>query len=428
MHSQLIFEPFEQMKRTLIIFLTILAMSTQLYAQKIDFQLLPELMKSQPEKFQFILDNADRLRVQIVYTQIDRDVLNRPSFTTYGFRLNPQEYFYPASTVKLPACVLALEKINQLNKKGLSKDTPMFTGAEYERHTPVTGDSTSANGMASVAHYAKKILMVSDNDAFNRLYEFMGQEGFNDRLRTKGLKDTRIVHRLEVGMSVEQNKRTNPISFKENGQVVYEQPMITASREYFPVEPIKLGKGYIKGEATINEPFEFTQKNFFPLIEQQQLLRSIIFPNAVPKEQRFDLASEDYQFLHKYMSQMPTESKYPAYSLPDYWPAYCKFLMYGGQKDAVINPNIRIFNKVGDAYGFLLDNAYIVDFEKGIEFMLSAVILCNEDQIFNDSKYDYDTIGFPFMKNLGELVYQYESNRPKKHLPNLSKFKFQYDK
>jgi hypothetical protein len=32
----------------------------------------------------------------------------------------------------------------------------MFTGAEYERHTPVTGDSTSANGMASVSHYAKK--------------------------------------------------------------------------------------------------------------------------------------------------------------------------------------------------------------------------------------------------------------------------------
>lgn len=60
--------------------------------------------------------------------------------------------------------------------------------------------------------------------------------------------------------------------------------------------------------------------------------------------------------------------------------------------------------------------------------MLSAVILCNEDQIFNDSKYDYDTIGFPFMKNLGELVYQYEANRTKKHLPNLSKFKFQYDK
>jgi hypothetical protein len=237
--------------------------------------------------------------------------------------------------------------------------------------------------------------MVSDNDAFNRLYEFMGQEGFNDGLRAKGLKDTRIVHRLEVGMSVEQNKRTSPISFKENTQVVYEQPMITATKEYFPVEPIKMGKGYVKGDATIYEPFEFTQKNFFPLIEQQQLLRAIIFPNAVPKEQRFDLTTEDYQFLHKYMSQMPTESKYPAYSLPDYWPAYCKFLMYGGQKDAVINPNIRIFNKVGDAYGFLLDNAYIVDFEKGIEFMLSAVILCNEDQIFNDSKYDYDTIGFP---------------------------------
>ena len=100
--------------------------------------------------------------------------------------------------------------------------------------------------------------------------------------------------------------------------------------------------------------------------------------------------------------------------------------MFGNTKEAMPK-NIRIFNKVGDAYGFLLDNAYIVDFANGVEFMLTTVIYCNEDGIFNDDKYDYDTVGFPFMANLGDVIYNYEINRKKKVKPNLSKFKINYD-
>jgi hypothetical protein len=83
---------------------------------------------------------------------------------------------------------------------------------------------------------------------------------------------------------------------------------------------------------------------------------------------------------------------------------------------------------VGDAYGFLLDNAYVVDFDKKVEFIVTAVLLCNEDEIFNDEKYDYDTIGFPFYKNLGEVIYEYELKRPKKQLPDLSNLRFDYTK
>jgi hypothetical protein len=81
---------------------------------------------------------------------------------------------------------------------------------------------------------------------------------------------------------------------------------------------------------------------------------------------------------------------------------------------------------VGDAYGFLLYNAYVVDFDKKVEFMVTAVLLCNEDEIFNDEQYDYDTIGFPFYKNLGQVIYDYEVKRPKKQLPNLNHLQFDY--
>jgi hypothetical protein len=129
------------------------------------------------------------------------------------------------------------------------------------------------------------------------------------------------------------------------------------------------------------------------------------------------------------MSKYPTESKDPTYSGTDMnFPTYCKFLYYGSEKQAKLNPHVRIFNKVGDAYGFLLDNAYVVDFDKGIEFLVTAVILCNEDEVFNDEIYDYDTIGFPFFKALGQHIYDYESTRKKAILPDLDYLKFNYEK
>jgi hypothetical protein len=119
------------------------------------------------------------------------------------------------------------------------------------------------------------------------------------------------------------------------------------------------------------------------------------------------------------MHTLPNESQYPTYDTANYWPSYCKFL-YTGSEKGPFPSNIKIFNKVGDAYGFLLDIAYVMDPEKKIEFMLSAVIYCNSDGIINDSMYDYDSVGYPFYKNLGQLIYNYELQRKKAFLPNFT--------
>ena len=90
--------------------------------------------------------------------------------------------------------------------------------------------------------------------------------------------------------------------------------------------------------------------------------------------------------------------------------------------------DVRIFNKEGDAYGFLTDVSYFVDFKNNIEFFLSANIYCNSDGIFNDDRYDYETVGYPFLKNLGRAVYHYELQRNKKRIPDLSTFQVQDSK
>jgi hypothetical protein len=115
----------------------------------------------------------------------------------------------------------------------------------------------------------------------------------------------------------------------------------------------------------------------------------------------------------------PRQSRYPLYD-STYNDAYVKFLFYGATDP--VDSNIRIFNKVGDAYGYLTDAAYIIDVTNGIEFLLSATIHCNSDGIYNDDKYDYDSVGLPFMRNLGRVLYEYERTRPRKHAPDFSRF------
>jgi hypothetical protein len=389
--------------------------------------LLISLLRGRSAVMDTVLEHQEKYGVQILYTQIDRDANNHPIFRSYRYRVNRKDYFYPASTVKLPAALLALEKLNNLKKPGLTKYTTMLTDSACCGQTAVNSDASAQSFMPSLAHYIRKVLVVSDNDAYNRLYEFLGQEYFNDALRAKGYADVLIASRLSVGASLEQNRFTNPVRFVKNGKVVYKQPLVKSRRDYKSAGPIPIGQGEMKGDSLIRQPKDFAYANSFPLEEQQAILRAILFPNSVEKTKRFNLTADDYRFLYQYMSQLPRETRYPAYNQPEYVDGYVKFLLFGDLKDPLIPSHIRIFNKVGDAYGFLTDNAYVIDFKNGVEFMLSATVYVNEDQIFNDDRYEYDTIGFPFLGNLGRVVYDYELARKKKYKPDLDRFRLKYD-
>src|SRR6266850_6704534 len=120
--------------------------------------LILHLMMREPERFQYFIDHKDSLEIQIIYTQINRDANNMPSFRTFYFNVDSNRYFYPASTVKLPIVLLSLEKLQQLRIKGLNKYTAMLSDSVYSGHVAVVQDSTSETGFPSVAHYAKKIL------------------------------------------------------------------------------------------------------------------------------------------------------------------------------------------------------------------------------------------------------------------------------
>lgn len=390
---------------------------------------LESLLKQYPQYFENILNNRKDLNVQVIYTQVNRGANGIAALTNYYFNVNPARYFYPASTVKLPIVLLALQKLNELKANGIDRNTTMITETSFSGQTAVYNDPSSSDGKPSIAQYIKKILMVSDNDAYNRLYEFLGQEYINNELHKKGYEDAQILHRLDIFLSTEENRQTNPVIFLDsNNNVLYKIPGQRNAATYIPRND-SLGNGYYKSGVLMNGQMDFSKKNRLSLEDLHNILLSVIFPNKVNSSQQFNITEDDRQFVLKYMSQYPTESIYPPYSADtaSYWPAYCKFLLFGAEK-GTLPENIRIFNKPGDAYGHMIDVAYVADFKNNIEFFVSALIYCNSDGILNDDKYDYAAVGRPFMKNLGQVIYDYELKRTYKIKPDLSSFRFTYDK
>ncbi len=378
-----------------------------------------------------VINHPSRYELQILYTQIDRDSANNPSFTSHYYGIDSNTYFYPASTVKLPVALLALEKINELDVEGLDKYTPLRIDSAYDGQTRVEYDSTAENLKPSVAQYVRKIFVVSDNDAYNRLYEFLGQDYINNKLEDKGYDNFKIVHRLSVFNTVDQNQHTNPVQFYDDAKVLYQQDLIRSARSYdLNVTGTTKGVGYFRNDSLINEPKDFSGNNTLSVRILQDILKSVLFPEAVPEAQRFNLTDDDYQFVYRYLSQLPRETTYPDYAsdtTEDYYDSYSKFFLFGDNRDK-LNNNIRIFNKIGQAYGYLTDDAYIVDFENNVEFMLTAVIQVNENQIYNDNQYEYDEIGLPFLAKLGQAVMAYEQQREREYEPNLSRFRVDYDR
>lgn len=370
----------------------------------VDDNLIERILRSKSDLFGEILNNPDKYEVQIMYTQIDRDKSDGIKFNTFRYNVDKDKYFYPASSVKLSACALALEKLNNLN---INKYTPLKIGKERSSQTQVKYDFSSSNSCPSIANYIKKVLVISDNEGFDRLYEFLGQEYYNETLWKKGYKDTLILHRLENIMNDEENRYTNSFTFYRNKDTIYQQPVAYNSKNYSNnLKTLTKGKGYYNGKTFIKSPKDFSKSNYFSIECLQGIIKSIIFPESIPEDERFNLKEEDYKFLRRYMSMLPRECDNPKCNFKD---SHVKYFMFGDSNGAIPD-NIKIYNKSGCAYGYLIDNAYIIDKTKGIEFMLTSVIYTNSNEIFNDNKYEYNNIGIPFLSNLGKVIYEYEAN------------------
>jgi hypothetical protein len=365
---------------------------------------LEHALRSHAADFDSILSRPDIYEVQIIYTEIQRDRAGRPRMREWRHNVDSSRYFYPASMVKMPLALLALEKINHLQKEYplLTKDTPYRLDSLRPWQQTYTEDPGAPGGMPSIAHDIRQIFVVSDNLAYNHLFEFIGREYINNTLREKGYTRTGIVHRFNY--PGRDNRYTTLMTFYDESGGIYQQDELYDDNTWMnPQYSTTKGRGYYTAtDSLVLQPFDMSRKNWFSLNDMNLMLKTVLFPELVDPVHRFDLTPDDYQFLRHYMGIFPRECDYPKYD-STWYDGYVKFFLYGDSKEQR-DGKIRIYNKVGEAYGTLTDVAYIHDTESGAEFMLAATILCNKDGIFNDDRYDYEQTGFPFLAKLGKVM------------------------
>lgn len=353
-----------------------------------------------------VLGDPQRYRVQIIYSQIERDGDGHPTVRSHHYRTGP-EYFYPASTVKLPVAVLALEHLARW--PGVDAHTPMMTLPAGPTLAGAVVDPTAPRGVPSVGHYVRKIFLVSDNDAYNRLYELLGQDLINSTLHARGYAGVRIVHRLSIPLSVADNRRANAVRFLApgDGALVAQVPAREAEGAWIdPHLAVPLGVAEMIGGERVPAPKDFASKNALPLSALHEMVQALMLPASVAPERRFRLQPGDLALVRRAMAITPARSAIAAYAqVPD---DYVKFLLPSGDG---ARPELRVFNKVGEAYGFLTDAAYAVDFAHGVEFLLAATVYVNDNGTFNDDQYEYEELGMPFLRALGEAIYAYERRR-----------------
>jgi len=400
-----IWNNFIRVKRILVLLIIIFGCKKS--ENPFDFILnskIPEIKK--------IKNNLSNHEVQILYSSIQRDSLGKPLFEEFSYNLDKNYYYYPASTVKLPISILAIQKINYLKDKGfeISINTPFIVIDSKNDLISINNDSNNENDVLSVANCIKKIFLYSDNDCYNYLFDFLGKDEINHQLQKKGLNNTQIYHKF---LKNSVNLNSWRFLFISNRDTIYNQNSIKSilNNSNKNLKSVIKGNKFIYNNQLINGPFDFNYKNQISIRDLNDILKRIIFPENFQKDERFDLQESDYNFLKYWMSRTSIEDNdINMINKNKYWDSYSKFFIYGDKKGEM-NDDIRISNKVGMAYGTLTDVAYVKDKINNIEFMLTATILVNDNDTFNDDIYEYDSKGIPFLSALGRQVLKYERKK-----------------
>lgn len=354
--------------------------------------LLDQALASSDPAIQRVMSNLEAHELQIRLTRIHREEQGI-RFEDIDFQVNDSIYFYPASTAKFAIAVAALEKLN--NSPGIDLNSRYY----------IEGDTLEA----SFAEDIRAVFAVSDNHANNRLFEFLGQDQINQNLQERGVRPLRIAHRLSTALA--DTLITRPLLLLGvNDSSTTTQAIVNEPIQSLDLQGVTKGIGFRSGGELIEEAFDFSRKNYFPISAQNSLLKRVIFPEAFSADQQLNISAAQRQFLLETMSALPKDQGYDA---EEYYDSYVKFFLFGDSEEP-IPTNFRIYNKVGYAYGTLTDTAYIVNEDEGVEFLLHATILVNADQVFNDDQYEYDEIGIPFLAALGRAVYELEKEQNNK--------------
>ncbi|MCC7377343.1 MAG: serine hydrolase [Verrucomicrobiales bacterium] len=363
-----------------------------------------------------ILGDSARYRLQILVSEVVPVAVGRSRLLRHGHRLGA-EYFYPASSIKLAAAVAALQELETLQARYQTGDlllAPMEIAALFDGDAPQRDDlreverPETGRVPITVGRELRKLALVSDNQAFNRLFDLVGHEALNRRMHDLGLASVVINHRLSEPRAIPNGLASASVTLRPDAGPAVTIParfsqlsLVNRSRD------LRVGDAYVQGDAVVPEPMDFSRKNGISLIDLQDLLVKLARPDIDLGTPPLRLSEPHRQFLLQAMTQYPRESEDPRYPVESHPDADTKFLLPGVRRvlpSQEPGGRVEITNKIGRAYGFSVENAYLQNPRNGRAVFVSAVMYTNADGVLNDDKYEYESVADPFLADLGEWV------------------------
>ena len=345
-----------------------------------------------------IIKEKEDYEIQILLTKIDQ-YNSKVDFQEYRYQLDDNKYFYPASTIKLPIVVLTLKKINELRSKGseITLKSKITLNYKDDYSELVIRDS-----ITSFQNLIADVFLVSDNSASNILIDFIGYNYFNHEMENAGFDKTYLNHKFNPDPYVNYTWQISDLDNNIISSINDNQKIIKADEKTNGLE--KGERRYFKGEI-LDESLNFSEKNRSSITDMHNLIKYIFYPEIFDSTNTFNLNVEDYDFLRYWMSRFTYEDIGEKFiGDENFFETYNKFFIHGDEQ-SVSNEQIRVYNKIGQAYGTSIDNGLIKNYQDNVEFILTATIYTNKNKVINDNLYEYDDLAVPFLAKLSRAIY-----------------------
>ena len=356
------------------------------------------VLKSDPYLKEIIKDKED-YEIQVMLTKINHNN-TKIDFQNYQYQHDENQYFYPASTIKLPIVVLTLKKINELRSKGSDitlKSKIILNNVDNYSNFKLKDSITSFQNLIA------DIFLVSDNSASNILIDFIGYNYFNDEMQNAGFDRTYLNHKFNPDPYVNSTWQISDLDNNMISSINDNQKIIKADDKTNGLD--KGESRYFNGEI-LDESLNFSEKNRFSITDMHNLIKYIFYPEIFDMANTFNLNVEDYDFIRYWMSRFTYEDIGEKFIGDEkFFETYNKFFIHGDEQ-SVSNEQIRVYNKIGQAYGTSIDNGLIKNYQNNVDFILTSTIYTNKNKVINDNLYEYDDIAEPFLAKLSRAIYK----------------------
>ena len=368
---------------------------------------IAELLAQYPDKFADIVAHAEARRAQIRVGEVGTNADGSACVRYYSWR-EEAEYFYPASAIKTVGAVAALRTLGPFANDGWTVDTSLRIGQRTIATQEGNAVEIGAGRSATLRSFLAATLIESSNPGFNALYDIAGMEACNQEMWAAGFDQIRLFNRLQMGGTDPDAHRFVPsVDARIDGEWVTlldarETPVDNTPPDNTGAR-LEIGEAYIDDNtlARVEEPLSFARKNWISLRDLQGIILNLVHPELDGPERDLGLTDEHRQLLVDIMTGPLSDAG--GTSAADRESRF-KPLLPGVLRVIPVRSQLQYTNKAGRAYGFHLDSTYIRNLQNGRSFYVAVTIHVDYDGVMNDGAYRHDSVSFPFLQDVGEVL------------------------